>query len=186
MIWLYVGWLILLLGATIAFYRQHPEYLSGRQLSGHLSHADRERLALQAVRLIGERYYGDGKPPDAESLAQTLRVPANAVELILAPLEMRGLVASTDANPPGFLPGCPWERASVHDVLDATLQASRDGQFRRAVAGVGGPVDALLSQHNRILAEAFGGVSLKSLATGEATIQPPQAVSPETPARAPS
>jgi membrane protein len=183
MIWLYVGWLILLLGATIAFYRQHPEYLSGRQLSGHLSHADRERLALQAVRLIGERYYGNGQPPDAETLAQALRVPANAVELILAPLEVRGLVASTDANPPGFLPGNPWERASVNDVLEATLQAGRDGQFRGRVGAVGDGVDALLAQRDRLVEEALGEVTLKSLATGEPTAN---AVNPETPARAPS
>lgn len=186
MIWLYVGWLILLLGATIAFYRQHPEYLSGRQLSGHLSHADRERLALQAVRLIGERYYGAGSPPDAETLAQALRVPANAVEMILAPLEVRGLVASTDASPPGFLPGCPWERASVHDVLDATLQAGRDGRFLHSSAGVGGPVDGLLARRDRLLAETFGNVALKSLATGEALDADGPGLSPETRARAPS
>ena len=27
MIWLYVSWLVLLFGASVAFYVQHPEYL---------------------------------------------------------------------------------------------------------------------------------------------------------------
>jgi len=165
MIWLYVGWLILLLGATIAFYRQHPEYLSGRQLSSSLSHADRERLALQATRVIGERFYGGGPPPSAEALAHALRVPSNTIELILAPLEQQGLVASTDGAPAGFLPGRPWETASVNDVLEATRQASSDGRPRQP--GIhSDAVDELLERRRQLCAETFGGVSLKSLANG--------------------
>jgi membrane protein len=125
MIWLYVGWLILLVGATIAFYRQHPEYLSSRQLTGHLSAEDRERLALQAVCLIGERFYGQQSPPSAERIASALLVPANAVEQILEPLQLQGLLASTDHDPPGYLPGCPWEDSSVNLVLEETFWATR-------------------------------------------------------------
>jgi len=167
MIWLYVGWLILLLGANIAFYRQHPEYLSGRKLSGSLSHADKERLALQTVRLIGERFYAGSPPPSAEALAHELRVPSNAVELILEPLENRGLVAGTDGGPQGFLPGCPWERASVDDVLEAIRLSSRKGGAHHLGAGVGGAVEDILERRRRLCAETFGSVSLKSLASGD-------------------
>jgi membrane protein len=167
MIWLYVGWLILLLGANIAFYRQHPEYLSGRRLSSNLSHADRERLALQVVRQIGERFYAGNPPPSAETLGHALRTPSNAIELILEPLERRGLVAGTDSAPQGFLPGCPWERASVDDVLEAIRLGNADGRPRPPSASVGGAVEDILERRRRLCAETFGGVSLKSLASGD-------------------
>ncbi|MEQ8860329.1 MAG: YihY/virulence factor BrkB family protein [Pseudomonadales bacterium] len=165
MIWLYVGWLILLVGATIAFYRQHPEYLSGRQLNRHFSHADFERLALRAVRFIGERFYHGGPAPDADVIADALQVPANAIEYAVEPLERRGLVASNDQLPPGYLPGCPWESASVHDVLEATLDASRIIGLRRIATSDDGAIQEILDRRRTLSRETFGAISLKALAT---------------------
>jgi membrane protein len=165
MIWLYVGWLILLVGGTIAFYRQHPEYLSGRQLTSHLSSADRERLALHSVYLIGERFYGGDPPPDAETLGGLLLVPANAIEQVLDPLERRGLVACTDAVPPCYLPGCPWESASVNDVLEITHNASRSSDGKPPPVVAQQAVDAALQKRRQVFEETFGQVSLKSLVT---------------------
>jgi len=46
MIWLYLSWVILLLGAQLAFYVQHPEYMPLGQRAPSASNATRERLAL--------------------------------------------------------------------------------------------------------------------------------------------
>ncbi|MBT6913771.1 MAG: YihY/virulence factor BrkB family protein, partial [Rhodospirillaceae bacterium] len=54
MIWLYVGWLILLIGANIAFYVQHPAYLRGQGGRQRLSHRAREKLALTLITLIAQ------------------------------------------------------------------------------------------------------------------------------------
>lgn len=166
MMWLYFGWLVLLAGSAIAFYRQHPEYLSGRQLTGNLSSADRERLALHCICVIGERFYRGGSAPDADALANLLLVPSNAIEQVLAPLQRRGLIASTDAAPPGYLPGCPWETASVNDVLEATHHAHRGPAERAPPAVPHEAVDAVLEKRREILEGTFGPVTLKSLVTG--------------------
>lgn len=166
MIWLYVGWLILLVGATIAFYRQHPEYLAGRQLTGAMSVADREGLALATVCVIGQRYYHGAPAPTAEDVANVLEVPANAVELVLDPLESRGLVAATSLTPPGYLPGCPWEQASVHDLLEALRHHSRAGSSHRPSPSPPYPqVAHALDRQRQALQRAFGHQSLKDLAT---------------------
>ena len=167
MIWLYVGWLILLIGASIAFYRQHPEYLGGRQLTSHLSHADVERLALEAVRLIGRRFYGGEPPPDPEDIGQALRVPANAVQQVLNPLQTHGLLAVTSSEHPGYLPGCPWETASVHDLLDATHHATRGPVIHGVKVVDGGPVQTILERRAALSEEAFGKVTLKQLAADD-------------------
>ena len=190
MIWLYVGWLVLLAGATIAFYRQHPEYLSGRQLTGNLSSADRERLALHCVCVIGERFYGGGPPPDAEGLASLLRVPSSAIEQVLAPLQRRGLVACTDAAPPRYLPGRPWESATVSDVLTIIHHAQRGTESRAPPAASHPAVDAILERRRQVLDETFDTVSLKSLvAEREPTTEcelPGGQSSPQPHARAPA
>lgn len=164
MIWLYVGWLILLIGGAIAFYLQHPEYLSGRQLTSHFSPADRERATLQAVRYIGQRFYAGAAAPDAEDIGRVLRVPANAVEQALAPLERCGLVAANDASPPGYLPGCPWETASVHDVLQAARSTIFAHRARRPPVVPDPSVDRILERQREVSRDTFAGLSLKELA----------------------
>lgn len=165
MIWLYVGWLILLLGATIAFYRQNPQYLPGRQLTSQFSAADRDRLALGAAFLIGRNFYQGGPPPNAETLARELQVPVDAVEQALDPLEIRGLVAITADSPPAYLPGCPWEQASVNDVLEASRQANRTGISETPPGVSPGPVDAVVARRAEVIEETFGSLSLKAFAT---------------------
>lgn len=166
MIWLYVGWLILLLGGTIAFYLQHPEYLPGRQLTGHFSAADRERATLQAVRYIGQCFYSGRKAPSAEEVASAVRIPANTVELLLKPLQETSLVALTDSSsPPGYLPGCPWESASVYQVLDTARHAALLKRKRGRRIDSDSAVEEILERQRGLTRDAFGDMSLKSLAT---------------------
>ncbi|MFU8814954.1 MAG: YhjD/YihY/BrkB family envelope integrity protein [Pseudomonadales bacterium] len=189
MIWLYVAWLILLIGANIAFYRQNPEYLGGRQMVGDLSAAERERLALQALSVIGQCFYRAQQAPDAAHVARRLRVPEQAIAQILAPLELRGLLATTAATPPGYLPACPWEHVSVHEVLETLHAASgsrhpNTSRFGPAGHDPGSPVDALLRKQQHLSQQVLGDVSLQQLVTG--TAAEPAQLSQQASARAPS
>jgi membrane protein len=173
MIWLYVSWLILLVGANIAFYRQNPEYLAGRRLAEDLSAIDRDRLVLQALCVIGERFYAGQTPPDAQQIARRLRVPEQTIAHLLMPLEQHGLLAVTAAAPSGYLPARPWESASVYEALRALREASNTGSPVRAWYGrrwsaTGNAVDAVLEEQERLSKQVLGGVSLKEL-VGENT-----------------
>jgi membrane protein len=170
MIWLYVGWLIMLIGASIAFYRQHPEYLAGRQLAEDLSASDRDRLALQALCVIGERFYSAQPPPDADHVGRLLFVPEQTVQQLLAPLEEAGLLASTATTPGGYLPARPWEHASVYEALHAlqvasntrsTIRASTEARRSASIRSI----DAVLDERERAMKHALAGISLKQLVT---------------------
>jgi membrane protein len=176
MIWLYVGWLILLVGASIAFYRQHPEYLIGRRLASDLSPADTLRLALDAVCLVGQRFYAGEPAPDTPWMAHRLRVPERAVREVLEPLEWEGILAASNTNPPAFLPGRPWETTSVHHVLRTLQQASRRAPSphapQAASVSTHPAVDAVLRRQVQVSEEAFGALSLKTLVGGEEPTSP--------------
>src|SRR5210317_150274 len=53
LIWLYLNWLILLIGAQLAFYVQNPAYLKIGRQEPRLSNSVRERLALNIMLLVG-------------------------------------------------------------------------------------------------------------------------------------
>ena len=58
LIWVYLNWLILLIGSQIAFYTQNRAYLQIGRREPRLSNAMRERLALNLMLLVG-RELGD-------------------------------------------------------------------------------------------------------------------------------
>lgn len=126
MIWLYLSWLILLLGSSIAFYRQHPEYLlGGGREAVRLSHAQDERLALAVMFAVVRAWYECGEPPDREALARSLAAPVHPVDRALDALQAAGLLVSGGIDGSGYLPARPPERMSVKQALDAVREHGR-------------------------------------------------------------
>ena len=56
LIWLYLNWLILLIGSQLAFYFQNPAYMRIGRREPRLSNAMRERLALNIMLIVGTRF----------------------------------------------------------------------------------------------------------------------------------
>lgn len=128
MLWLYLCWLILLIGASIAFYHQNPSYLTRepRTTEAALSNRRRERLGLRIARVIGEHYY-QGRPAwTAPALAHELHSPLLAVEQLLAAFEAQGLLARTRKNPPTYLPTRALEAVSLTEILRAIRAAGTE------------------------------------------------------------
>lgn len=167
MIWLYLGWLILLIGGTIAFYHQHPGYLRGRRLSAHLSFVEKEHVALHILRLIGAHFYAGETPPGVTFLARRLRVPSDVVLALLGSLQRARLVLPAGDDPAGYLPACPWEQASVHQALEAVRRGGSERRASQAVPVGDGEVQGVLDELERLSREAFGSLSLKTFVLGD-------------------
>jgi len=177
MIWLYLGWLILLIGGTIAFYHQHPDFLPGRRTSVHLSFVEKEHLALHLLRLIGARFYAGEAPPGVTLLARRLRVPTDVVLGLLESLERARLVVLAGDGGLGYLPACPWEQASVHQALEAVRRSGRTQPGARLPPAGDGEVQAVLDELERLSRDAFASTSLKTFVLGDShrTVAPPAA-----------
>ena len=165
MIWLYLGWLILLVGASISFYHQHPEYLSASHDGMRLSNRVKEKLALLIAYRVGERYYGDGAPWSLEALAPRpwtcRRRPSSAPS---ARWKTTASVTRTADEPAGYLPRRPPESILIKDVLDAVRAAEEQTQTGFARLPAEAAVDDLAAQLDTATATALGGRTLKDLA----------------------
>lgn len=118
MIWLYIGWLILLTGASIAFYVQNPAYAGNAQPTG-ISHHAREALALAVVALISHNFYRNKTPWTLDGLSSRLNQRSDVIDSVMTALERSGLLKSTADAPATFLPGRPFEEATAGDALRA-------------------------------------------------------------------
>jgi membrane protein len=104
LIWLYLNWLVLLLGAQVAFYAQYPRYLTRYPVQLRLSNRLRERLALQVMFMVADRHLHQREPLTAELLAHYLGLPMQPVHHVLQMMLDAGFLAETSDEPPAYLP----------------------------------------------------------------------------------
>jgi membrane protein len=117
LIWVYVSWLILLIGAQLAFYLQFPQYLRIGQELVELTGSAREQAGLSVMALIG-RDYTEGKSYwSSNALAAELDIPSTALAPVLAGLERGGLIVATEKEQ--FLPARDVSGIRLIDIIEA-------------------------------------------------------------------
>jgi membrane protein len=117
LIWLYLSWLILLIGAQLSFYVQNPQYLRPGRGEIQLNASLRERVALSIMYLIVSDYQDSQRRWTLNALAEHLDLPAAAVGPIVSALERRGLLLLADDET--WVPGRDPSVIELVDVLDA-------------------------------------------------------------------
>lgn len=180
MIWLYLSWLILLTGSSIAFYRQYPEYLArGGRNAGRVAPAQQERLALAVMHLVTQAFQRGDPPPGRDFISHHLGIPLVTVERALDALVEARIVQTTNGLPSGYIPSRPPASLSVKAVLDAVRCAGWQPRFL---------LDHPQARENQImerietaLEDAAGEVTLADL-----TADPAESMSPDDPAEQPA
>jgi membrane protein len=92
MIWLYLSWLILLMGSVVVFHLQYPNYLCFGKRRPHLSIECQENLAILLMVLIGQRHVKGGEAWTLQQLADAVNMPWEPVVEILHALQHNGLL----------------------------------------------------------------------------------------------
>jgi membrane protein len=159
LVWVYLSWLILLIGAQLAFYVQFPQYLRHGQESIELSGTDRELMSLSIMYLIGRDYGAGTGLWDVGRLAAELDVPGSALAPVLARLERGGLIVATEKEQ--FVPGRDPARILLVDILEAvrTLQVGRLAiEVRREPAA-----DRIIGEVEAAVRQRLGARSLEEL-----------------------
>ena len=145
LIWLYLNWLVLLVGAQLAFYHQNPAYLRIGRREPQLSSSMRERLALNVMLLVGLAFRDPESTVTVTEISDGLRVPSITLEPIISGLEEHGLLTSTETEE--LVPG----RDTTHILLVDILAVARDfgetgsisrPQWSAAIEEIGTHLDA--------------------------------------------
>jgi len=168
MVWLYLSWLILLVGGSFAFYHQHPEHLAMRRRDLQLSHGMKEKLALVVMAAIVGNYYRGQPPWTPEALAQRARVPMQEVEEVIETLAARGIIQQTADEPPRYLPARPPQSVPLKELLDIVRGGPEDAHRGGSRLAGGEPViEELVQAIDGALQEALRGRTLEDLALAD-------------------
>lgn len=161
--WLFLGWLILLVGASLAFYQQHPEHLMPEKTGPSLSNRLREQIALSAIYLICRDFY-HGRPSewDLFRLSRELQVPGNCVITVLDAMGEAKLIIRTEDGV--YLPACPLDTTPLHYLIDAIRKVGEGVALNAERLPREATVQALQEALAAARHQALDGYTLKDMA----------------------
>jgi membrane protein len=154
LIWVYVGWLIFLVGAEVAYFHQHPSAFIREALPGGKGHQFQEWLALSALVEITRRHLSEAPPWQPTELATYLGV--SSLENLFDEFVRAGVLLRS-AEPEGIALARPPESVAVKDILDIVAEATTP-----AVEN-GGPAAHALLRRDQAAQKALEGLTLRSL-----------------------
>lgn len=162
LIWLYLSWLILLVGAQLAFYYQQPAFLRIGRREPRLSNSMRERLALNVMYLVGKAFRNPNENTTINDVSRQLKIPSMALAPVTIALEDNGLLITTENE--ALLPGREMSRIPLNDIVAVVRTQGETGSYRDPAWSA--EVDALGADMDRALTNIAAGKSLADLLDG--------------------
>ncbi|MDP8257057.1 MAG: YhjD/YihY/BrkB family envelope integrity protein [Candidatus Alcyoniella australis] len=127
LIWLYLTWLIVLLGAETAYVHQNFRALMMHRINEHgLSPRQRAKLAITLFYEISRRFFNGDPQPTIEELVELIDFPLETINRSVSLLERAGLVALVSEGSSGLLPVRSISRIKVSDVVAAVYNDPPD------------------------------------------------------------
>lgn len=165
MIWLYLTWLILMIGSTVSFYYQHAQYLSRQHDDNKLSSRVKEKLGLFVMQLISLNFYNERPAWTLEQLAGEAKVPGEAMNDVVSCLEDNGLLVKSSGENPTFIPGKPLDITPVSDILSAIRSADEKGYIEPEDISGRWEVNKLSDNIDNAIFNVLKGKMIKDLIT---------------------
>jgi len=169
LVWIYVSWLVVLVGGQLAASHQNEQVVRQRFHARRADQALKETLAVACAAQIARDFLDGGPRRSAAEIADLLEVPPPVVEEVLDALVRAGLLVRTIAGREiGWVPGRDVDAVRASDLRDAVRRDRQGDDIRAVVERSLGPEiervlrafeeDARSSPHNltlRALAEAL-------------------------------
>ncbi len=164
LIWLYLSWLILLVGAQLAFYYQQPAFLRIGRREPRLSNAMRERLALNVMYLVGKAFRDPNETTNLDEICRRLKMPSISLSPVVIALESAGLLTTTENEE--LVPGQEMSRMRLIDILAVVRVYGETGSYRDPSWTA--EIDALGAELDGALARVTAEKTLSDLLDGTA------------------
>lgn len=159
LIWLYISWLVVLLGARVSYYYQHPEYLRRGRKRVELTNRLRERLALTLMYCVGAEFRREKPHWTVNTLASHFGMPADDLAKVAEQLEKRDLLVATEDDV--LMPGRDTETIELSQILDAIRHDASERNVLRS--GSVDEVDAIIADIEQTAGAHLGTRNLRDL-----------------------
>ncbi|NJL15928.1 MAG: YihY family inner membrane protein [Nitrospira sp.] len=160
LLWLYAGWMIVLIGAQFSFFYQYPTAYLSRLLWEQGTFVFREQLALKVLRVLGHHYLKGDRPLRLPELSSELNMPLSLVEEEVERLIENGFVGRLQEPEGVSLIKSP-ELIFVKEVLDSVRNGTPP--WVTPYLDSSDPVSALLRRRDKAVQKELAGETVQSL-----------------------
>ena len=119
LLWIYISWWLVLMGAEIANAIQNLKLLEAEERRHSGDEPINGLVAAQLLAAIAANYDKGGRGVDRATLSRDFGLSVDVIDRIAARLRARGLLALVAGDRDGFIPGRPASRISLDEVLAA-------------------------------------------------------------------
>lgn len=162
MIWLYINWLILLIGAQIAYCHQNLKTLDLGRTIFQLSSKVKEKMAFLVMYLIGYNFYHNEEKWTFDSLVNYLGLPQESVDTTLSELKDKNLILEVGDDPTFYLPAKDIEVITLAEIIDAA-RTNRETPLLEKRYLANPEIDQITEHIDDAIHGALGKMTLKDL-----------------------
>lgn len=171
LLWLHAGWVIVLLGAQVTYAHQSIRFYHRDRDSLANTLAGREKIALEMLLLVGNRFYRGLDPLSVADIAARLGIPAGVVKELMETFQSCRLVLAL-ADEQSFVLGRDPETISIKEILDCVRNRRERSTSQRPISEEESAIDELLLDVEQSVADTLKGKSLQSLILGLSAVRP--------------
>jgi membrane protein len=159
LLWIYVSWWLVLLGAEIANAIQNLKVLEAEDRRQRDDEPINGLVAAQLLAYIAANFEAGGRGVDRASLSREFGLSVEVIDRMATRLRGRGLLAEVTGDREGFIPGRP----AACITLDEVLAAFRATDIATAPAGEWPAFAALIRDLEESRKARVGSTSLADL-----------------------
>lgn len=157
MVWIYLSWMIVLLGLEMTYATQNLRTIRQDILGERVNFASHEFIALTVLLFVGRRFFLGQPALGHEELASHLDAPPRLLHTILDELTRLGFIVAIaqDGDDAGYQPARALEQIHLHEVINGLAMDGKDYNHLRKTherGAIAGLVQALQEAGEQALA----------------------------------
>ena len=131
-IWIYISWVIVLIGGKVTFYHQHPQALNAKMENLILSCRQKEEYTLSIMYLIAYNYYHNKHPWTTEALLNHFGIPPSPLIQIITMLLKNGYLVETGSEPPSYVPARDIDTMTLKELFSTVRKAEEQSLVHKS------------------------------------------------------
>ena len=163
MLWMYVTWVILLLGAEFTFALQNSDTYRLESAADVASMRARILVALMVLRRAGRAMAGEREMFDAATFARQVKAPIRLINSVVATLAKKGYLAQVASRDAGYVLMRAPETIRIRDLVSELMHEGGGHAEIEGVLMLDAPLKETMAKIEKGVAQGFGDLTLADM-----------------------